>query len=108
METLQKLEKNGIHLKYEDIVHLCQKYHLSELSVFGSAIRDDFKDESDVDVLISFDENSLSTIWDILHIKDELEAMLNRAVDVIEKEALRNPIRKRNILTSYEVVYAYP
>ena len=107
METIEKLKKNGIYLNENEIKQLCEKYHLIELSVFGSAIRDDFNDDSDVDILISFDENSTSTIWDILHLKTDLEIMLNRKVDVIEKDALQNPIRKKNILTTYEVVYAY-
>ena len=107
METLKKLEKNGIFLRYEDVEVICKKYRLSELSIFGSSLRDDFGDESDVDILISFENDSDSTIWDILNIKDEFEGLLNRNVDVVEKEALTNPIRKEVILSTYETIYAY-
>jgi hypothetical protein len=43
MNTLEKSEKNGIVFKYDDVVILCQKYQISELSIFGSSLRDDFK-----------------------------------------------------------------
>ena len=107
METLEKLRKNGVILKYNDVERICKKYRLAELSVFGSSIRDDFHENSDVDILISFDKGSDSTIWDLLHIKEEFEGLLNRSVDVVEKEALRNPIRKKVILSTYETIYAY-
>ena len=106
MDALQKLEKNGIHLKYEDIVRLCEKYHLTELSIFGSAIRDDFNDDSDVDILVSFDENSHSTLMDILDLKDFFTNLLNREVDIVEKEGISNPFRKKSILSTKEVIYA--
>ena len=101
-----KLNKNGIHLKYDDIVMICEKYHISEFSVFGSAIRDDFNSNSDIDILISFDVNFHSTLADILDLKEYFSQLFKRKVDIIEKEALRNPIRKRNILSTYEVIYA--
>ena len=49
MDTLKKLERNGVFLRYEDVVRICQKYKIVEMSVFGSSIRDDFKEDSDVD-----------------------------------------------------------
>ena len=106
METIEKLRKNGISLDEDEIKRLCVKYHLTELSVFGSAIRDDFNDDSDVDILVSFDENSHSTLMDILDLKDFFTNLLNREVDIVEKEGLSNPFRKKSILSTKEVIYA--
>ena len=106
MKTLEKMNKNGLNLKLEDIAKVCEKYKITELSVFGSAIRDDFNDASDVDILISFDANSNSTIDDILDLKDYFTNLFNRDVDIVEAEGIRNPIRKKSIMSSREVLYA--
>ena len=106
MNTLEKLNKNGLNLTLDDVNRICEKYMISELSVFGSAIRDDFDDDSDVDILISFNENSNSTIDDILDLKDYFTNLFNRDVDIVESEGIRNPIRKMNIMSTKEVLYA--
>jgi len=106
METLKKLQKNGIFLEYNDIVKICKKYFISELSIFGSSIRDDFTDKSDVDILVSFTLNSKITLFDIIELENEFKNILGREVDVVEKESLNNPIRKNKILESREIIYA--
>ena len=106
MDTKEKLKKNGISLDDAEIKELCEKYHLTELAVFGSALRDDFTEDSDVDILVSFDENFHSTLIDILDLKDFFSNLLNREVDIVEKEGLSNPFRKKSILSTKEVIYA--
>ena len=106
METIEKLQKNGIILNYNDVVHICQKYHIIELSIFGSSIRDDFNQRSDVDILVSFDNNLEINLFDIMELEKEFSLLLNREVDVVEKEALKNPIRKERILSTREIIYA--
>ena len=103
--TLKKLERNGISIKYEDIVRLCEKYHISELSVFGSAIRDDFRDESDIDILVTFENLFDISIFDLIDIESEFAKIVNRKAQVVIKESLKNPIRKKRILSTREVVY---
>ena len=106
MEVLNKMRKNGVDIKNEDIVRICEKYGIKELSVFGSSIRDDFREDSDVDFLVTFMENSKLTLFDIVDLKDDFISILDREVDIVEKEALRNPIRKKIILSTAEVIYA--
>ena len=106
METLKKLQKNGIFLEYNDVIKICKKYFISELSIFGSSIRDDFTDKSDVDILVSFIINSKITLFDIIELENEFKNILGREVDVVEKESLKNPIRKNKILESREIIYA--
>ena len=95
-----------IKIPRSKIASFCQKWLITELAVFGSAIRDDFTQQSDVDVLVTFKENAPWSLWDFVDMQDELKAILGREVDIVEKNALRNPFRKHEILTTSEVVYA--
>jgi uncharacterized protein len=84
----------------------CRKWRIRELSLFGSALRDDFNAGSDYDFLVSFEEGVTLDIDCLLDMKEELEQSLGRPVDLVEKEALRNPWRKHEILNNREVIYA--
>ena len=106
METIAKLQKNGIFLDYNDVIRLCTKYCITELSIFGSSIRDDCAQNSDVDILVSFDQSSQITLFDIIELEKEFSILLNREVDIVEKESLKNPIRKNKILSTREIIYA--
>ena len=106
MEAIEKLQKNGVFLNYDDVIRLCKKYYIIELSIFGSSIRDDFSQTSDVDFLVSFDQNSKITLFNIIELEKEFSELLNREVDVVEKEAIKNPIRRNRILSTREIIYA--
>jgi len=84
----------------------CRKWRIRELSLFGSALRDDFRPDSDLDFLVSFEPETHLTIDTLLEMKEELEAQFGRPVDLVEKEALRNPWRRYEILRTHEVIYA--
>ena len=106
MKTIEKLQKNGVFLNYNDVIRLCKKYYIIELSIFGSSIRDDFSQDSDVDILVSFEPNSKISLFDIMELEEEFSQLLNREVDLVEKESLKNPIRKDKILSTREIIYA--
>jgi predicted nucleotidyltransferase len=106
MNTIEKLRKNGVFFNYDDITVLCKKYCINELSVFGSSLREDFNKNSDIDILVSFNKDSNITLFDIMKLEKEFSELLNREVDVVEKEALKNPIRRNKILSTREVIYA--
>jgi predicted nucleotidyltransferase len=106
VETIEKLLKNGIFFDYKDIVLLCEKYNINELSIFGSSIREDFNKNSDVDILVSFNKTSEITLFDIMDLEKEFSQLLKREVDIVEKESLKNPIRKNRILSTREIIYA--
>ena len=95
-----------LKLPMERIRSFCAKWKVREFAVFGSVLRDDFGPESDVDVLVSFQPGSPWSLWHLFDMQDELEAMLGRRVDLVEKEALRNPFRRHEILTTRRVLYA--
>ena len=95
-----------IELPMEQIKAFCRKWRVREFSLFGSVLRDDFRPDSDVDVLVVFEEDVPWSLWDWSEMRDELKVLFNREVDLVEKGALQNPYRKRAILSAHEIVYA--
>jgi len=95
-----------IPLPSEQLTAFCRKWEVTELALFGSVLRDDFRPDSDLDALVTFADDAGWSLWDVLEMREELEGMLGRPVDLVEKRALRNPFRKHEILTTREVVYA--
>jgi len=93
-------------LDQDALAAFCRKWRIRELSLFGSALREDFGPESDLDFLVSFEPDAGWDLFDLITMKDELESHFGRRVDLVEKEALRNPWRKYEILRTREVVYA--
>ena len=96
----------NVRLDRDALAAFCRKWRIRELSIFGSALRDDFSPDSDLDFLVSFEPGSSWDLFDVVDMKAELEAHYGRSVDLVEKEALRNPWRKHEILKTREVVYA--
>ena len=80
-------------------------WKITELALFGSVLRDDFDEGSDVDVLVSFDPEATWSLWDLTAMADELSAIIGRKVDFVEKEGLRNPFRRQHIVNSSKVIY---
>lgn len=98
-----------LSLPYEQIAEFCRKWKVSEFALFGSVLRDDFRPDSDVDVLLTWEPDARISLFDYGPMKDELEAIFGRRVDVVSKEGIeesRNWIRKKEILGSARVVYA--
>jgi predicted nucleotidyltransferase len=87
----------------------CRRWKVSELAMFGSVLRDDFKRDSDIDLLVSFAPNAHASLFDLIHMQNELKEILGRKVDLVERRAIEkseNYIRRRNILNNTEVIYA--
>jgi len=95
-----------IAVERERIEAFCHKWKVRELSVFGSALRDDFGPESDIDVLVELRPGHGLTLYDWLDMIDELKAIFGRNVDLVAKGGLKNPLRRKAILQSAEVLYA--
>jgi len=93
----------------EKIQAFCVKQNISELSLFGSALREDFGPDSDIDFLVRFSPEARPTLFDLVRMKDELESIVGRDVDLVSKnaiEASRNRFRRQSILESTKVIYA--
>lgn len=88
------------------LADFCRRWKITEFALFGSVLRDDFRPESDVDVLVTFEPNDPWSYWDWPAMTDELEAMFGRKVDLVEKKTVTNPFRRHRILTTKRVIYA--
>ncbi|MDP9238910.1 MAG: nucleotidyltransferase domain-containing protein [Chloroflexota bacterium] len=98
-----------LHITDEQIAAFCQKWQIVRFELFGSALRDDFDDQSDVDVLVTFAQEPRWRFADLLDIEDALKAMFHRNVDLVERPLLEqspNWIRRRAILETARPVYA--
>lgn len=98
----------NLKLPEEKIADFCRRNRVKRLSLFGSATRNDFRPDSDVDLLVEFDENARVTLFDMVDLQDELKELLGRPVDLIERRAVErseNYIRRKHILSSVEPVY---
>jgi predicted nucleotidyltransferase len=101
------MKRKKFRIPRKRIAAFCQRWSITEFSLFGSALRDDFRPDSDVDVLVSIDPKATSIgLFEIIDMKLELEKMFKRPVDLIEKEGLRNPYRRKEILRTAQVIYA--
>jgi uncharacterized protein len=98
--------KTGIPIPRKKISEFCRRWKVTEFSLFGSVLREDFRPDSDVDVLVTFAPDAMVSLFDLVDMKIELEDVFKRPVDVVEKDALRNPYRKREILSTAQVIYA--
>lgn len=90
------------------LVEFCQQWHVAELSLFGSILRDDFRPDSDVDMLVTYQPTSKRGLFEKMAMQEELQLLLHRNVDLVSKKAIeqsRNWIRRDNILNSAEVIY---
>ena len=90
----------------EQIAQFCDRWGISEFSLFGSVVRDDFGPDSDVDVLIRLNLAKSHGGWDWIDMIDELEAMFGRKVDLTSPKILDNPFRRQTILADLKVLYA--
>jgi predicted nucleotidyltransferase len=103
--ALSKLKNNGVDIDYDEIVKVCKKYHISELSIFGSSLRKDFASNSDVDILVSYHNKAKISLFDEAQLMNEFTVLFNRPVDICDIRGLKNPIRREEILSTREVVY---
>ncbi len=98
--------KLSIAIDQQKIEDFCRRWKIAEFSLFGSVLREDFGPESDVDVLISFEPEIPWSLFDWMDMIEELQEILGREVDVVEKSGLRNPFRREAILSNRQVIYA--
>lgn len=94
-----------IPIDRDKIAEFCRRWKITELSLFGSVLRDDFRPDSDVDVLVTFADDAQWSLFDLVDIQEGLGQILGRKVDLTEKRGLRNPFRRYEILRTKEVVY---
>jgi len=102
--------KNPITVISADkIAEFCWRWKIRELALFGSALRNDFGVNSDVDILVDFDKDADWSLLDHIRMQQELETLLGRNVDLISKRALersRNWLFRREVLSTAKVFFS--
>ena len=100
--------KPHIEIPPDKIAAFCKRWHITELALFGSVLRNDFGRESDVDLLVSFGEEASPTLFDLDDMELELEDIFGRKVDLVSRrgvETSSNYLRRNSILKSAQVIY---
>ncbi len=91
------------------IAKFCQHWKIRELALFGSALRDDFSPDSDLDLLVTFATDAEWGLFDHVQMQQELQTLLQRSVDLISKRALersQNWLRRQEILNTAQVLFS--
>ena len=97
-----------LHLDRDRIAEFCRRNRILRLELFGSVLRDDFRPDSDVDILVEFEPGAKVGLFALVEMTEELEKMLGRKVDLVTRRAIEqsdNYIRRRHILSRLEPVY---
>ena len=101
-KLFMKLIENNI----QKIVALCKKYKVNKLFVFGSILTNRFNDDSDVDMIVSFNKAEVNDYFDnYFDFKYALEELLGREVDLVEEQTIKNPYLKKNVDATKALVY---
>src|SRR4051794_30277768 len=97
-----------IHIDLDAIAAFCERWHIVDFALFGSVLRDDFRPESDVDVLVVYAPGTQWYLQQMQQMQDDLKALFGRPVDLVEGrlvEESKNYIRRKHILRSAKTIY---
>jgi predicted nucleotidyltransferase len=103
---LEYVVSDRLKVSLDAIAQFCQRWNIVEFALFGSVLRDDFRPDSDVDVLVTYEPSHRLTLSHLLGMQEEIEHLFHRSVDLVEKNRLENPYRRSNILKTHRVIYA--
>ena len=104
-KTSTQPAKRNLNIPKAEIAEFCRRNHIRKLSLFGSVLRDDFKPESDVDILVEFEPNFRVGLIRLAGMEIELSQILGRKVDLRTPADLSRYFRQQ-VLDSAEVQYA--
>ncbi|MBW4694610.1 MAG: nucleotidyltransferase domain-containing protein [Lyngbya sp. HA4199-MV5] len=108
LQSSRSILYDRLGISQTQLMEFCERWHVAELSLFGSILRDDFRPDSDVDVLVAYQPTSKRSLIEKMTMQEELQMLLHREVDLVSKNAIersRNWIRRSNILNSAMVIY---
>ena len=98
--------KKKFRIPRKKIAAFCEHWGVTEFSLFGSVLRDDFRPKSDIDVMLVIKPDAPIGLFELAEMKVELQELFKRPVDLVEKDGLRNPYRRKEILRTAQVIYA--
>jgi uncharacterized protein len=100
--------KRAFEVPSDKIADYCRRWKISEFALFGSALRDDFNQKSDIDVLVTFERDAHWTLFDMVDMQEELRDIFGRDVDLVSRrgiESSQNYLRRKEILSSAKVIH---
>jgi hypothetical protein len=99
------MTQSRIAVPDQQVADLCRRYQVRRLALFGSVLRDDFRSDSDVDVLVDFDPHAQVGFITLARLQRELAELLGRPVDLVPRMGLK-PVIRKEVLASAEEIYA--
>jgi predicted nucleotidyltransferase len=97
---------NIVEQNISSVSELCKQHNVQNMYLFGSALTDKFTPESDVDLLVNFGNVNLFHYFDnYMELKDKLEQLFNRPIDLVEEKTVRNPVLRRSIERNKKLIY---
>ena len=97
---------NIVEENINELVDLCKLHKVRELYIFGSVLTDKFNDHSDIDLIVQFDHIDILEYFDnYMDFKEKLETLLGRPVDLLENQAIHNPILRKVVDRNKKLVY---
>lgn len=103
---IQRSDQN-IEFEQQAIAEFCRRWKVEELSLFGSVLGDEFRPDSDVDVLVVFEDGAPWSYWDWDAMTEQLAAIFGRPVDLVEKRSVVNPYRRQHILANRRIIHPH-
>jgi len=98
----------GLTVDHQRLVDICRRFRVAKLELFGSRARGTARPDSDVDLLVTFEEG-YTPGWEFFGMADELEQLLGCEVDLLTRRTVegdRNPYFRQNVLSVAELIYA--
>ena len=97
---------NLIETNIETIMQLCSTHKVNKMYVFGSVLKESFNKDSDIDLIVDFDQIDLVDYADnYFDLKEQLESIFNRPVDLLEEKAIRNPYFKAQVDIEKQLIW---
>lgn len=100
--------KRAFDIPSDKIADYCRRWKITEFALFGSALRHDFDQKSDIDVMVTFERDAHWTLFDMVDMQEELKDIFGRDVDLVSRrgiESSQNYLRRKEILSSAKVIH---
>lgn len=97
-----------VQIPWDELKVFCQRWKIDELFLFGSVLREDFRPNSDIDMMVSFASEAPWGLLEFVRMQRELERLFGREVDLVTKRSIEhseNWIRRQEILGSAQSIY---
>lgn len=95
----------AVQLPLDKIAAICREYGVRELAIFGSALREDFNEQSDLDFLVQFEPDARVGFMELAGLQFAIEDVVGRPVDLVPKNGLK-PLIRDDVLDSAQIIYA--